>query len=217
MRFERSFSVNDNFLDNLDSEAACYFLGFFAADGYLIKYHKNAFGIDLHERDLTTLERIRAVLGYTGPIVTGSRPEMRRLKITSSKIRRALESFGFTTEKTYDLAALSAPIPAANYSHFFRGHTDGDGSWCWSAASRRHRKFYLAWSCRGTPEFCAYLQTLCPVPLNYIFHKTGTLYTKKLASVAALHDWMYTGATIFMDRKRQVRYQRPVEQVVNPT
>lgn len=132
----RKYSINDDY--NLVSHNGAWLLGFLAADGYLPKTKgaTNRVIITLAAVDKEILERIKAELQYTGPIVehessvlkeTGKSYPMVTLAFTSQKIRKGIESFGIKNAKTFDLHHLPN-LPEEYMFDFIRGYIDGDGS-----------------------------------------------------------------------------------------
>lgn len=111
-----------------------YVLGFFAADGNLIKNKRGAcfFSLEICDKDI--IKKVREVMGSDHKI--GMRKSNRenhkeryRLQIGSKEIYVDLHVLGFKENKTH---SMSIPhVPDVYFADFVRGYFDGDGN-VWS-------------------------------------------------------------------------------------
>lgn len=194
-----------------------YVLGFFAADGNLIKTKRGThyFAIQITDKEL--IYSIKSVMDADHAI--SKRPksvnnkELYRLQIGSKEIFEDLVVLGFRPQKTNRLALPN--VPARFLPDFIRGYFDGDGN-VWSGYTNRTRKkpthaFQLAFtSC--SELFLKDIQ-------KEVFHFTksvGSLYMKKdekcfvlrYSTIPALkfHDFMYNRGDIsqglYLERKK---------------
>lgn len=106
-----------------------YVLGFFAADGNMIRNKRGACFISFHITDKIILGQIRRVLGSNHKIAVrdrGARYKLGyRLQIGSKEYFEDLSSFGFTPNKSMKMTLPD--VPAACFGDFVRGYFDGDG------------------------------------------------------------------------------------------
>lgn len=122
--------VNKNFFKKWTPEMA-YVLGFFAADGSMIKNNRGAHFVEFQICDKETLEQIRLALGsdhkisIRGPRSRNSRVSY-RIQIGSKEIFEDLLKLGFTPNKTKTLTLPD--IPKIFFGDFIRGYFDGDGN-----------------------------------------------------------------------------------------
>lgn len=121
-------AVNQDFFKHWTSEMA-YVLGFFAADGNMIKNQRGAHFIAFYSNDRILLEKVRTALSsghkigrktYPSPCRTGY-----QLQIGSKGMFADLQLLGLRPAKS---KTLRLPlIPVRFHSDFIRGYFDGDG------------------------------------------------------------------------------------------
>lgn len=107
-----------------------YVLGFFAADGNLIKNKRGAHFFSLEICDKDIIEKIRRVIKSNHKIGVrvgnGSIQPRYRLQIGSKEIFKDLKKLGFRVNKTFNMSVPS--IPDEFFGDFLRGYFDGDGN-----------------------------------------------------------------------------------------
>ncbi len=107
-----------------------YVLGFFAADGSMIKNNRGAHFIEFQITDLGILVEIRRLLGSDHKISSRLRDSKwktnYRLQIGSKEIYQNLSRLGFTQHKSNTL--LFPDLPNKFLADFVRGYFDGDGN-----------------------------------------------------------------------------------------
>jgi len=122
-----------------------YVLGFFAADGSMIRNNRGAHFIEFHIGDLDILRKIRSILNSNHKISKLTKKSNRynsilesyRLQIGSKEIFCDLTELGFSAKKTYRLVVPE--MPANCFSGFVRGYFDGDGS-VWTGLIHKERQ-----------------------------------------------------------------------------
>jgi len=108
-----------------------YVLGFFAADGSMLKNNRGAHFIEFHITDRDLLYNIRSVLGSNHKVAIRDRHNEKwklgyRLQIGSKEMYSDLEQHGFSQAKS---KILRFPVVPKKYlRHFIRGYFDGDGN-----------------------------------------------------------------------------------------
>lgn len=106
-----------------------YVLGFFAADGTMIRNNRGAHFIEFHVTDKCILEDIRRLMGSNHKIGVRVRdPRWKtgyRLQIGSKKMFDDLTLLGFTPKKSNTLRFPRIPIQ--HLGAYVRGYFDGDG------------------------------------------------------------------------------------------
>jgi len=107
-----------------------YVLGFFAADGNMIRTKGGGFYIGFRITDVVVLHLMRQAMGSTHTIGEKIRRNPREklqysLQIGSRKMFEDLQKYGMTPKKSHSLALPA--IPDEYVSHFIRGYFDGDG------------------------------------------------------------------------------------------
>jgi intein-encoded DNA endonuclease-like protein len=121
--------INENFFKKWSLEMA-YVLGFFAADGCMMKNKRGAHFIEFQITDKDILLKIRKCLGSNHKISIREEKDncktRYRLQIGSKIIFSDLSKLGFTPRKSNTIKFPS--IPDRYFSHFARGYFDGDGN-----------------------------------------------------------------------------------------
>ncbi len=122
--------VNTSFFKKWSSEMA-YVLGFFAADGSMVKNNRGAHYIEFQITDKCILQKIRASVGSTHVIsekkqYNKNHKKLYRIQIGSKEICNDLVSLGFTPAKTHNMSWPD--IPNEFTGDFIRGYFDGDGN-----------------------------------------------------------------------------------------
>jgi len=119
-----------------------YVLGFFTADGNMIRNKRGAYFIAIEITDRDILEKIRVIINSNHKIGTRKRelPEKDtyRLQIGSKEIFNDLIKLGITPNKS---KTIELPfIPDKYFSDFVRGYFDGDGNVTIANYIRKDRK-----------------------------------------------------------------------------
>lgn len=135
-------SLNTNFFKKWTHEMS-YVLGFFAADGSMLKNNRGACFIEFKICDLDILKNIKKVLSSEHKIsyIVPKNKKWQntyRLQIGSKEIFKDLEKIGFTQAKTKNLTFPS--IPKEYLGDFIRGYFDGDGCVSYGFYSIKNRK-----------------------------------------------------------------------------
>ena len=101
-----------------------YVLGFFAADGNMVKNKRGGHFIAFYSNDKLLLDDVRRVLGSNHLI--GKKGSCFQLQIGSKKIYSDLVHLGMSPAKSLTLQ-LPKDIPEHLQADFVRGYFDGDG------------------------------------------------------------------------------------------
>ena len=133
---------NENFFKKWSSGMA-YVLGFFAADGNMIKNKRGAHFIEFQITDKNLLNEIRKFLGSNHKITARKRNNNKwktsyRLQIGSKMIFNDLLKLGLTPNKSKTIKLPK--MPDKYFSHFLRGYFDGDGCVNICTYKRKNRK-----------------------------------------------------------------------------
>jgi len=118
-----------------------YVLGFFAADGSMVKNKRGACFIEFQITDKNLLKKIKESMNSGHKITSRKRKGQKisyRLQIGSKKIFNDLLKLGLTSNKskTIDLPK----VPRKYFSHFVRGYFDGDGNVTFGFFKKSDRK-----------------------------------------------------------------------------
>src|SRR3989344_7224612 len=122
-------AVNSKFFKKWSPEMA-YVLGFFSADGSMLRNNRGAHFIEFHITDRNLLFDIRKTLGSNHKITVRNRDERwklgYRLQIGSKDMFEDLQRLGFSQAKSKTLKFPK--VPGKYFPHFVRGYFDGDGN-----------------------------------------------------------------------------------------
>lgn len=114
------------------SPEMAYVLGYFAADGTMLKNNRGAYFIEFHSTDKNLIHHVRTALGSNHKIgirkpKPGTLHKMAyRLQIGSKEMYSDLKRIGFQQNKSNSITFPT--IPSALIGDFVRGYFDGDGN-----------------------------------------------------------------------------------------
>ena len=205
-----------------------YVLGFFTADGNMIKNKRGAYFISIEIIDRNILEKMKEVMGSNHKIgVRNSKKnnyqQSYRLQIGSKKMFSDLSDLGLTPSKskTIDLPK----IPNQYLPDFVRGYFDGDGCISFGTYFRKDRnstKFLLA--IHFTSGSKIFLESLLNRLRETLNIKTGFIYSKSGAfdltlstnDSKKLFSLMYANLenNLFLERKLS-KFRRALDSSIN--
>ena len=201
---------DDSVFEKIDTEEKAYWLGFIYADGCV---YKNTLEITLSEKDLHHLQKFSNFLNAKKDCIKKVCIHLNsndktyfayKLSVYSKKICCDLNNLGVHPKKSFTTEFPTERIlPKELIPHFIRGYFDGDGS----IMSQETSKVKLAISIIGNHSFIHSLSKI----LNgstIIKHKgkTGNMYylNFKILKSIKFCEFIYTHATIYMDRKKNI-------------
>lgn len=145
-----------------------YVLGFFAADGTMLRNKRGGEYIEFHSTDKCLIEMIRKVIlskhriGVRLPKPGSNHKTAYRIQIGSKEMFADLKSLGFVQSKSNIL--MLPPIPDKYASDFVRGYFDGDGCVYFKrlkfADRKNQRLILMSLFTSGSYRFLADLHTL---------------------------------------------------------
>lgn len=202
------------------SDWYAYWLGFIAADGCI---WGNRLTIRLKAADRCLLENFRNGIGASQPIrkgITNGNHPYAFLEIYHSPLIEILAHWGIVRNKTHRL--LFPSIPEQYQAAFIRGYFDGDGTIYKRVRSPRWVEFI----CRfisGSPHFLDELGTrlhrLGITTIKRYRNQKSNAFVLPLSgsrtNLINFADLIYTGATIFLQRKREVFDALEKREVIN--
>ena len=207
VRYPKKTQFDEHVFDIIDTEEKAYWLGFFAADGYICKRHHTV-GIALASIDKKHVEKFAKFLGCPDNVrfKKNSHTGCYRCDIGNQHLKSTLKSYGFDEDKSHTLKFPSEIIfkDRSLIRHFIRGHFDGDGTILFNKYYRKRTNDYRcvrAMSVVGTKSFLMSLREYLELWESTV-RKTGTIYTLATESRAQeVLDYMYKDSTIYLDRK----------------
>lgn len=213
-KFRRKYFLNHNFFSKIDTAEKAYIFGYLLADGYNNRA-RNSVEMCCALQDKNILEKINRCLDSTYKIKeqTIKGKTYCRLFWSSRQLGEDLEKLGCVQKKTF----LVNFMDFGEYqNHFIRGFFDGDGCVSYTFAKRDNcfgNSFLSVITFTSTENFCLGLKKflldklginttmLCRFPERN--NNIRTLQISGNTQVKTLRDWMYNGATIFLDRKQR--------------
>ncbi len=168
-------ALNHDFFKTWNAEMA-YVLGYFAADGSMIRNRRGACFIEFESIDSLLIRRVRSALVSTHHIGVRRRNESNknqhctyRLQVGSIEMYADLVKLGFTSRKS--LSMRFPRVPDDYLEHFVRGYFDGDGNVYFKQHTVKARKRpRWVFSSRFTSGSRAYLEHL-----HRVLRKKGKL------------------------------------------
>lgn len=210
-------NLNQKFFQHWDLNMA-YVLGFFAADGNMLRNRRGGHYIEFQVTDRSILVDIKRLTG-AGQALTSRLRDKRwkvnyRLQIGSKQWFQDLERLGFTPRKSLTLKL--PPIPQEFRTAFVRGYFDGDGGVYFKKYKSKDRKnerwVFITRFTSGNRVFLVTLLDLLRTDANI---KGGFIITKanqkgfdlvlSHRDSVALCRFMYNnGPRIYLKRKYRV-------------
>ena len=107
-----------------------YVLGFFAADGNIVRSRRGTYFLSLEICDKDIIYKIRKLMSSNHKISLRPKKESNhkiryRIQIGSKEMCEDLHKLGLISTKTYNIRLPK--VPQEFFSHFVRGYFDGDG------------------------------------------------------------------------------------------
>lgn len=194
----KKVKFNDDFFELIDTESKAYFLGLFHADGsyFTTKQGKEIFAIRLHEKDKELIQKLLLCLDLpTSYMEILPKESQVGFRISTSSFVQHLRDIKSTK--------LLARIPTHLRRHFIRGIFDGDGTIYSKTVRHRFRYYYAGFI--GFLPFIEFIQdnipdvrfSVRPTNSNGIYR--AETYSKQ--DLLAFYEFMYEGATLFLNRK----------------
>ena len=195
--------LDENYFEQIDTEAKAYFLGLLYADGYNNE-EKGIITLSINKEDIDILEKLKSYIQPTKPIyiIKAKKPEhsdIANLTFTSKKLSKDLANNGCVQRKTFKI--LFPNIKEELKRHFIRGYLDGDG---YISKDIKYPETTLI----ANKDFCLYLKEYLKKQLN-INCSLGNI-SKDLILVIRIGgrkqvvkflEYLYNNSTIYLYRK----------------
>lgn len=208
---------NEDFFKKWSPEMA-YVLGFFAADGNMMRHKNGGCYIELTSNDLEILEKIKKMMDFDNKISIRNRNHgiSYRVQLGSKVLFEDLTELGFTPNKSKTIKFPD--VPKRLLKDFVRGYFDGDG--CahlgkhWAKDRNKLRWVFNVRFCSGSYDFLKSLWS----ELNKNGIKGGYLYDKSGKGYDLVFSWkkgvdlcrlMYNNVSsdMYLNRKYEI-FQR---------
>ncbi len=202
----RTYHITEAMFENIDCEWKAYFLGLLYADGCVGRLNIT---LRLHEKDEPIMRKLSSIVGvnlhytppktYTYPTYSRNISGQYYFNINSKKVVSDIMRLGCGVRKSLTLEFPSYDIiPKKLFNHFIRGYFDGDGC-------VQPHTFHII----SSDTFCIGFQRWLMQELgmsSYLkkHEKVSRVMVHKLADIKRLRDYMYSKATLYFERKRNL-------------
>lgn len=205
----RTYTLNEEYFNTIDTEDKAYFFGFILADGSVYKNRSNSMlQINLQKRDKPLLEGFKRYIGSNKPLFYIEKTKSYNLCLSSPKIYNSLLRLGCKPNKTTDLTFPE--VPKEQLHHFMRGYFDGDGCVrCFQNKSNYTRQSFSIVSTKQFAEvYGLKLSQFCDIRRPTLFKHTQSFvwnirYDGR-EDVKKIQTFLYNNATIFLKRKYDI-------------
>lgn len=195
-----------------------YVLGFFTADGNMIKNKRGAHFIEFQSTDKEIIYKIRNALQSN--LIIGeyqsrhkNHSKRYRLQIGSKKIFNDLIKLGMTPSKS--LTIKLPTVPEKYFHHFVRGYFDGDGNVTISKyirANRNNRRSttivsgFTSGSEKILKELHNKLKRLADILGGTLYYHLGYRLFFSVNDSLALYKFLYqeTDSKLYLSRKKKI-------------
>lgn len=187
-------------------EFTSYFMGYILGDGNLWKRPGQEFSyITVASADFDIIkkiqERLSEDLSIRPYMSTRSVKETYILRFKSGVWESAIRRFGIVENKSLKFLNLEYPT-GDNFRHFVRGLFDSDGCICYHTKQSGIDPQFLI---LGGINYCYEIEGKLPFSLHRGWHgNVQKLYTGSLPTILEVYRFLYEGATIWMNRKREI-------------
>jgi len=200
---KRKYNIDEQWLDNIDSEEKAYFLGLMFSDGN-VHSKSAAITIALMHSDRDILEKLSIIL--YGFVKLEKYKKATNLCLYSKNLKERLIEIGCVPNKTF-VTKYPDVISIKLHKHFIRGLIDGDGC----VYIQKNKKRYLV-DYTGTLELINGMEEIIKNELNitnivkYKRHKNknDNIWSFRIVKpddVVKFLDWIYKDTNIYLNRK----------------
>lgn len=196
--WKRKYDINEDFFKTWSNNMA-YILGFFIADGVIVK---NCQTVSISQKEKEILEDIKKEIKSNHPLCINKNTGVFMLNLNSKIMKNDLINIhGITPCKSYDVQFPY--VPEEFLHHFIRGYFDGDGY-------VNYQKYTVSFV-GGSHNF---MQSLSEILYEQNFHPNfinkDTHYRVILSgrrTIKLFSDWIYKEKELFLQRKYEVFQQ----------
>jgi len=209
IRENRTYSLNENYFEVINTEEKAYWLGFLYADGCVCRSGKiKHLEMTLKEEDSRHIKKFLNAIESNAPIINktiilnNKQYEACKVSIGSAKMCRDLIKIGCTPRKSLTLTFPDESILRKDLiSHFIRGYVDGDG---WIGISNNKKRQKARISILGTYNFLLGIQEVMGWnKVSIRSNQRNKAYVIEYGSIATMDylNQLYENANIYLDRK----------------
>lgn len=221
-KYGAKYIQDDNFFNVIDTEKKAYWLGVLYADGCVRSPNRVIFSskdkdwVEIFKNDIQSDKRIYREFHKT------FQKEIWKVALNSHQLYQDLCKHGCIDRKSKVIRMPN--IPKELIRHFIRGYFDGDGSACFSYATKlnKHRTLRISFCC-GSKQF---LEDICAeLPIKKLptigWHDNGKnsgvwQFSLGPNNSLIIYDYFYKDATVWLHRKKEIfELYRNVKYILN--
>ncbi|HDX9577370.1 TPA: hypothetical protein ROX88_000862 [Bacillus pseudomycoides] len=197
--WKRKYDLNEDYFKTWSNNMA-YILGFFVADGVIVK---TCHTVSFSQKEKEILEDIKKEINSHHPLCTNKNTGVYMLNLNSKTMKNDLiDLHGITPCKSFDVQFPY--VPEEFLHHFIRGYFDGDG--------HVNPKRYFVSFVSGSHLFMNSLkevlhaQNLKPKFIDK--EKQYRIYLSGKKDIQLFAEWIYKDKELFLRRKYEVFQQK---------
>lgn len=210
MAGKKTYTINENIFENIDTEEKAYWLGFLLADGSIhYRPRQKTIKLSLQAGDKDHLVKFRKFLGSTHPIKEYNYETFSccELSFSNDKMANDLAKYGIVPKKSL---TVSLPIIGKNLEkHILRGIWDGDGSVLFRATHSKYPK-----NLRPEVQLCGnkYITgSIQNILINNVnvnktkIHPVSSIFLFRYTGIPArkIINYLYKDSKIYLNRKME--------------
>ncbi|MEE1303828.1 MAG: LAGLIDADG family homing endonuclease [Agathobacter sp.] len=213
----------NNEFRQIDTEEKAYFLGQAFGDGCNSKYkHNYKFILASIEDDFSLYQKLQQCFPFLRLKRYTSHSNMIYLECCQKALYEDLVSLGLKSNKTKHDSTGEFHFPDIDVKylpHFIRGYFDADGSAWYPSRHRSRNSLHIDFGC-ATPNFLKSLDAVLAAngikftwnqrlkkASNGKFYMSYSLVSSNRSLSIKFADYIYSTATIFLERKRELCYK----------
>ena len=202
-------NLKEDYFDNIDTQEKAYFLGLIITDGcvYTKGNKQNLVSIALKDEDKYLLEMFKKEVCSNKKVTSDGRG-CAEINILSNKMVGCLSKYGILPNKSLNTVFPNA-LPKEAYPHLLRGIIDGDGSISFYSRNNRKSHTKAIRLCQGNEQFLKDIVEFLANELGTtrvsLFREKDNLWSIRYAKnddMLKIINYLYSGATIYMKRKK---------------
>lgn len=201
--FKRKSYVNLDYFKEIDTPEKAYWLGFLAADGYIVG---NELNIQLQQSDKLHLQKFSDAINgnltirdINGKNNFGTEYHHHRVSLKSSKMVEDLRKYGITPKKS--LILTKPNISSIFFNYWILGYMDGDG-----CVSKNKKKIRISFT--GTKAVMNFikeqLNSKAVISLEHRCKNTYKIQLENNISLNFLQKMNYINLPYCLERKKQI-------------
>lgn len=212
----RKYNVDDNYFSEINSHEKAYLLGVWYSDGYLVIEGDNTKRIGLDVKDFDWLMDIGKELKSEAPLYKTQKENIKRLKITSTKIYDDLIKLGCFEHKTFLIDfPKKHQVPFEFLNSFILGILDGDGSITVATPRKENWAPEVQITFTGTKRLLEGIQKYLGLTNLKLFQRwpernnnNYTLQISGIKQVSSVLKLLYKDAPAFCLKRKKEKYEK---------